>query len=419
MKLQRQLKAYLPAEIYAGLQEVGQLAAERGLSLYLIGGSVRDMLLQQDFDWDIDLVSDSPAVVELAQALARSWGGSLQTHAHYGTAKLRLGQLDLDFATARQEVYASPGAKPEIAFSSLKADLIRRDFTINAMAVNLLPERFGELYDPFGGVADLEQGQLKALHADKFIEDPVRAWRAVRLSTGLDFKLEPQTLNWLKAAMATGHFDGFFSERIRRELLKVLAKAQPAHYLQQLSQLGVLRCLSPVDFWDKSAEQLFQQLPHYSSWFKGAELQEAYFLGLITRLPAADREALLPLLQLSKNQQQALDTLLSGALQELPWAEFSPSQVVQQLQGVPELSLWILLAEEQPPDFHSCLSKYCQQWRFVQPLISGKILLEWMPPGPHIKLILQRLHAARLDGLLHTPAEALALAKSWYEEAQC
>lgn len=404
LHLQQELRAGLPQTALEKLQQAGETAAEMGYSLFLIGGSVRDVLLQRDFGRDLDLVSETYDVGRLAAALQNRWGGSLQHFERYGTAKLRLEKLEFDFATARTEHYAYPGAPPEVSFSGLDQDLIRRDFSVNAMAVGLLPHQFGALVDPFGGWRDLQQKQLRALHAGKFREDPVRCWRAVRQAHQLNFGLEAQTRAWLMEALADGGFDGFFGTRMQRELDKVLALPAPLSCLEDLWQLGVLRCLSPRLDWPRFAAYAREALATVPS----AHLPDVLLLGLLWALPADARAS--ERLSLDRSLTQAWQRFEQLLALETDWSTLRPSEAYRLLDKPPELTLMALLAQPHPA-LRQAARQYAGVWRFVRPRLSGTIIKEWLPPGPLIRQILQALLNARLDGEIATDAEELALAR--------
>lgn len=412
------LAAYLPASVLLQLQEAGALAAERGLSLYLIGGSVRDMLLpDRAFDWDVDLVSEQAGIVALAEALARRWGGDLHPYPQYGTATLRLDPLELDFATARTEHYARPGANPEVAFSTLHADLVRRDFSINALALNLHPDQWCVLTDPFGGLADLQQRQLRTWAADKFLQDPVRGWRAVRLSVALDFALAAETAGWLQDTMASGCFDGFLSRRICSELWKCLEKPRPDAYLARLDALGVLRCLSPELHWTQELADAFERLRILQQYFPEASLAEAYLLLLLRHLTEPWRSALLKALHLSRPLQQSWFALMRELAQTAP--PLSASGAFRRFADLPATAIWVLWALQPTPEHVQALAHYWQQTRFIQPPLSGKMLLGLLPRGPWLREILWQVHAAWIEGQIQNlpQAEALAhqLAQQWLQ----
>lgn len=409
LNLTEQMTAWFPAEVLERLRQAGQIARELGYSLYLIGGGVRDLLLRRPFDWDLDLVSDTPGIEILARSLQARWGGTLHAYPQYGTATLKLDMLEVDFATARTEVYAYPGANPEVHFSSLQDDLIRRDFTINAMALDLWPERFGQLIDYFDGKGDLEARLLRSLHANKFIEDPVRCWRAARLGQSLGFKIESWTAGLIQAAMDSGSFDGFVSARVLRELLKVLASPNPLPYLESLASLRVLRCLDAELSWP-DWKQFIEGAKQEAGLFKTEDPVMVYLLGALLAMSPQAQERSLRAFELKASQIQAWQAL--QALLAASWQGLSASQAYQRLHKLPASVYWALLASPAAqPALKQAVLDYWQRWRFIRLSVSGTILKEWIPAGPGIREILQALLFAHLDGLITTSEQEFALAR--------
>ena len=152
--LSKRIKDQLPSDIVSFIQQAGDTANQLQQRLYLVGGVVRDLLLER-VNLDIDMVVEGDAI-KLAQQINSEGHAQIIIHPRFGTAKLKWGNRSADFATARAETYARPGALPSVKPGTIKDDLARRDFTINAMAVELNPRHFGELIDPFGG-----QGRFK------------------------------------------------------------------------------------------------------------------------------------------------------------------------------------------------------------------------------------------------------------------
>ncbi|MEZ5078397.1 MAG: hypothetical protein R2725_13255 [Solirubrobacterales bacterium] len=205
-------------------------AASRG-PVFVVGGAVRDRLLGRDrADLDVVVVGD-------AAALARSLGVEpLAEHARFATAKVELQGHEVDLATARTETYARPGALPEVApAASIEADLGRRDFTINAMALPL--QGPAELVDPHGGRADLGSGRLRVLHAGSFADDPTRAIRAARYAARFGFELEPETARLLRAA----DLRTVSEDRRLGELRRLAAEPNAVRGLELLAEWGLVR----------------------------------------------------------------------------------------------------------------------------------------------------------------------------------
>jgi len=210
-----------------------ELAAVRAVAgeddVYLVGGAVRDLLLGRERA-DVDLV-----VVGDAAALAGRLGAEPREHERFATAKAQLDGHEVDLATARTENYPRPGALPEVEpAASIEADLARRDFTINALAVPLRGEP--ALIDPYGGQADLEAGLLRVLHERSFVDDPTRALRAARYAARFGFRLEEGTEALLRAA----DLDTVSADRRRAELLRLAAEPQAIRALSLAAEWGLV-----------------------------------------------------------------------------------------------------------------------------------------------------------------------------------
>ena len=160
----RNLLRRLSRERLSLLRELGVLADERGVSLYLVGGVVRDLLLRRE-NWDLDLTLEGDGIA-FARLVADRYRAGLAVFERFATARLVLpNRLKIDIASTRRESYVKPAALPDVASASVREDLYRRDFTINAMAIQLNPATFGELHDPNGGQRDLKDRQIRVLHA--------------------------------------------------------------------------------------------------------------------------------------------------------------------------------------------------------------------------------------------------------------
>ncbi|MEP6769819.1 MAG: hypothetical protein ABJC61_14190 [Acidobacteriota bacterium] len=220
-------------------------AAAGGVRIAVVGGVVRDRLLNvRDAGRDVDVTVEGDAIA-LARRAARSSGLTLKVHERFGTATLSMpGGWSVDLARSRREIYRRPGALPEVSAATLEEDLARRDFTVNAMAVEL-SEPEVRFHDPFGGAADLERRLLRVLHARSFEDDPTRALRAVRYANRLGLALERRTRGWLEAAVGAGAFETVSGDRLRRELERTLAEPRVAEAVRLSDGVGLARALHP------------------------------------------------------------------------------------------------------------------------------------------------------------------------------
>ena len=239
--LANKIKQGIPEELGGLVKKASDIARRKNLRLYLVGGIVRDLLLGQP-NLDIDLVVEGDAI-GLAKEFAGEIDGKLTVHPMFNTAKVTAGKWSIDFAMARTETYAKPGALPTVKAGTLKTDLFRRDFTINAMAVRLNPEHYGEPIDLYDGFDDLKNKLIRILHEKSFTDDATRIWRALRYEQRLGFKIEPETLKLLKRDVALLKTVGGY--RLRHELELVLKEKEPEKVLTRADELGVLKELNP------------------------------------------------------------------------------------------------------------------------------------------------------------------------------
>ncbi|MEK7767938.1 MAG: hypothetical protein AAB368_17035, partial [bacterium] len=210
------LRAALDADTVGLLERAGRLAEERKTEVFLVGGLVRDLFLGVGaVDLDLVVAGDGPA---FARRLADVLGGEVEVYDRFLTATVTCPDLPrLDVATARLETYERPGALPHVKPAGLAEDLKRRDLTINAMAVDLRPGRFGALVDPFGGAADVAAGLIRLLHARSLTDDPTRILRMARYASRFEFVAEPRTREWLHEALAARVLEFVSGDRLRQE----------------------------------------------------------------------------------------------------------------------------------------------------------------------------------------------------------
>ncbi|HMN28055.1 MAG TPA: CBS domain-containing protein, partial [Caldilineaceae bacterium] len=317
-EIDRRLSATLSPAQVALLRFIGREVEEMNFSVYVVGGFVRDLLLNGNNptlrSLDVDIVIEGDAIA-FAKQLQVDYGGRVVTHKRFGTAKwilddeewpvrfaevIRAGgwsdvqraelPAHLDFVTARTEFYTAPTALPTVELSNIKLDLHRRDFTINTLAFCLNPDRWGELLDFYGGYQDLENCVVRVLHSLSFVDDPTRILRAVRYEQRFGFAIEPRTLELLQEALEL--IDRVTPARIRHELERILQEAQPEQVLRRLAELGVLAHIHRALMVDTWVEQQFARLraalaqPEPDPALAGAPVERLYWGLLTLRLPA-------------------------------------------------------------------------------------------------------------------------------------
>lgn len=416
VNLATELEAALPPDQVGLLHTLAVQADRLGLPIYVVGGVVRDLLLGRPVK-DFDLVVEGDAI-RLGQSLAATLGGRLTSHRRFGTAVWHLAGADLganpgelpptlDLISARRELYAHPGALPEVSFGDIQQDLLRRDFSINTLALRLDGSQYGRLLDPLHGLADLSSGQLRVLHDRSFIDDPTRILRILRFAARLDFAIEARTATWLRGAL--GGLAEISGERLRNELNAILAEDSRARALWLAALWGVLAAIHPALGFDEAMAASLDRLPDEIDPVWGldgaARIDMAYLLWL-RHLPVADGLAVAAELRLPQRVAQSL-AAWPGLVERLPnLATAPPSEVVLALESAPALALAALALESDDPAHQDVLTHYAGVWRRVRPSVNGHDLRRrGLEPGPRYGQILAALRAAWLDGVVTNPQE--------------
>jgi tRNA nucleotidyltransferase (CCA-adding enzyme) len=395
----------LPQDILDLLRSAALVASqepESARELYLVGGMVRDLLRGEgSADIDICIVGDGPGY---AAALAGHLGGRVTKVSEFGTAAVEAGSMTIDVATARSETYDHPGALPEVTPAGITEDLARRDFTINAMAIDLSNDGWGELIDPHRGMTDLTMKRLKTLHPASFADDPTRALRAVRHEARMGFKLQQASINDLKRDCH--HFDAVSPARVLADFRRILNEAQRAEALSRAEDLGILGCISPAFRIAVRSLKAIADTPDREPLFHvaliGARLTEAEAAALIERIdpPAEWREALG-----SGSTYQEIASVLERA-------DLRASEIADLLKGFPVLALEAQLQLAPATRQRTALRSWLEELRFREPLLSGDDLLAaGVPSGPLVGRLLDELRQAQLDRAVGNRDDELALVK--------
>jgi tRNA nucleotidyltransferase (CCA-adding enzyme) len=245
-------------EVRGLLRRIGEKAEKMKMRAYIVGGAVRDILKgEHTIDLDISIEGD-------AETLVQNWNepgcrGTL--HGRYKTGTITFpGGLKVDIATARREFYEYAAAMPEVSSDSLKQDLARRDFSVNAMAVSLSEGDWGTLIDFYGGRRDLKEGILRVLHNLSFVEDPSRILRGVRLEQRLGLSFEDNTLRLLRSAVKGGLLGKLSSPRVRMEVEIDAKERQPKKTFERMQDLGIWEALFPGLHFGPSAVKKMRYL---------------------------------------------------------------------------------------------------------------------------------------------------------------
>ena len=365
------------------------------MSLYLVGGPVRDLVLGRSSE-DLDLVVEGDAA-RLAAKVAERLSAKVVIYSRFGTATVKVDKNRLDLATARKETYSRPGALPKVMPGSIAEDLHRRDFTVNAMALGISGPLAGELLDPVSGLKDIEQGIIRSIHHGSFQDDATRIFRAVRYEQRLGFRMATETREDLGDALNGEMLTTISSDRLRQELARMLSEEKPLQTLLRAGDLGVLRSLyGPLEdvAWLKC-------LPE-----NGARIRPLILVAALA-FPMTSNEGGLFVKRLNMPSLWAEAvrdmTLLTGAEKLLDTPELSPSTLYHTLQGRSLPSISALIGLTPISVVRERLTNYLECQRFVRPILGGKDLVALgVPQGPMIGKILQSLQDARLEGRVKT-----------------
>jgi tRNA nucleotidyltransferase (CCA-adding enzyme) len=374
-----------------------------------VGGFVRDLVIGRK-NLDVDVVVEGDAT-KVAKEVARELGAKVHTYERFKTATLILKDgTRIDMSSARTEVYKSPGALPEVESAPLKKDLMRRDFTINTLAVKISGEEFGRLIDYFGALKDIKDKKIRVLHALSFVEDPTRILRALRFATRYRFELGKHTEKLLKMAVERKLFKTVEGQRIYHELKQILYEENPLRIFIKLDKYSILKQLFPGLRWDRAKKDLFEKVRKLIIWHrinfpeKRSSYHAVYLGALFYKEPLYRVKEYLKELAVPAKEEKLITELLTQVeptVKELKAAKES-SQVYQALEGKPEELLLLVGAVSE--EVKEKVIKFMKELRFVKPLVSGEEIKKLgLKPGAVYKEILKRVKYEILNGRL--PAE--------------
>ena len=434
INLAERLDPALPPARLALLKAVCDVALEQHVALYVVGGFVRDLLLDRP-SLDFDLVVEGDAIA-LAHVLGRRFGGRVTAHPRFGTAKWLIAPLGsdiavelgypgsaselpefLDLISARTEFYTHPTALPTVESGNIKLDLHRRDFTINTLAMRLDGNHYGELYDYWGGLVDLRSKLVRVLHSLSFVDDPTRMLRAVRFEQRFGFCIENRTLELLHEALSL--LSRVSGERIKHELDHILDEENRLLMFERLNELHLLKSVHEKLTWDDTISACIKNLYLLSpdeilAVFPGVDIllirkKLAYMLWLI-QLPELSVRSILSRIKFPPSQ---IDDVMAACrlYSVLPSIIGKKvSQIVSILDSYPKLAVYgnYLKSDEEEP--RTIVWQYLTEWRYITPQTNGYILhSRGVPRGPIYRQILDALRSAWLDDEIVSAQEEAVL----------
>jgi tRNA nucleotidyltransferase (CCA-adding enzyme) len=386
------------------LREIIAVADDAGVAAYAVGGTARDLLLGVE-SLDLDVAVDGGAL-DLARSVAQRTGARVVKTTRFGTASLKLGVASIDVATTREETYATPGALPTTYGGTIEADLVRRDFTINALALRLNGAAAGELLDPSGGRQDLRDKVVRVLHEASLRDDPTRIIRAARYEQRLGFTIHAHT-----EALIRNHLealDTISGTRIRQEIERTLREDKHIEMLLRMDTLGVLSAIQPgLTFGNcqAAAMRCLSEGDHDTMLSRWAIVGWA--------APDDEIERLCTRLAPSGRLRDVLRSLpaVTAVAREVGRAA-SASAVAERFRPLPAPTVAALACAAKEPDVRELALDYVDRIRYIRPSLNGDDLISLgVPEGPQVGRVLARLRDARIDGTATNREDELAIVR--------
>jgi len=391
--------------------EAVALLGDRAEGVYLVGGTLRDILLGEE-NFDIDIAVEGDAIA-FARALASALDGRFTPHDKFGTAIVSYGDGErLDVVTTRTEFYDAPGALPTVERAALNEDLRRRDFTINAMAASLKPADFGHLVDPYGGRSDLAARVLRVLHNLSFIDDPTRIFRGIRYEARYGLQFDEHTTRLARGCIEMGLVGDLSSVRLRDELVQLLEDPGAPGGIERLGELGVDRAIHPHLRGDPDAAVLFERARTLRD-----ELQvdvPVWRLGVAVLARHMTSDEAFDWLDRLKVRRRDVDRIVGAVTvapriaEKLRENELDPAQVVALADPFAPDAPLLALAREHNDALHD----YFTRLRAVKLEIGGEDLMSMgLAESPRIGEVLAELRRRKLNGELAGRESELAAAR--------
>jgi tRNA nucleotidyltransferase (CCA-adding enzyme) len=424
MNLWDRLQTALPPGQARILVNLGHLARRKNTGLYLVGGAVRDLLMGRSMQTpDLDLVVEGDAIA-LAHAASMELRAALSMHKQFGTATLSFENgASVDLATARTETYKNPGALPRVqAADTILQDLARRDFTINALAASVASEQPGELVDPHGGADDLEQGLLRVLHPDSFMDDPTRIFRGIRFQHRFDFGFEYETNTLLHSALDAEILHRLSGARLRKEITACFEDPARVSIINELNGLNIdsgalapglglhTALLDPDDTVRAALDALCAG--------DNPLAPQEWVVYLMAACHGAGDETLLNLarrIALSRKQAAPLLNPLFYSLDArapLEDPETGPAEVENLLAGAEDEVLVYLYAAAAENQGRERVARFVHSTRAIKLEINGSDLLGMgHEPSPIFAKVLREVRRSKIQGNVKNRRQELALAR--------
>ncbi len=402
----------LPKELKEVVYLARDISGRLNMPAYLVGGFVRDLILgRNNFDLDIVIEGDG---IRFASALAAALKTRVTSHARFKTATIHYRpHLKIDVSTARKERYPGAAQLPVVEAGTMKDDLLRRDFTVNSMAMGISCGHFGKLIDYFSGKDDLKRRLIRVMHDKSFIDDPCRILRAIRFEQRFGFKIEPHTLCLLKDAVNSGMLQKLQPQRLRDDLILILKEEDPARYLKRLGELTGFGFISHRIRSLRGIFSFLRALKKEITWFRknlprrrGLDVWLVYLMGLLSPLDRQDISKICRAMALRSGEEKRLlncKQMPSKFISELKKPGLKPAKIYEMLEPLSYEVIVYIKASHKNPVLHGNINDFLRLYNGTRIALSGDDLLSMgILPGPDYRQILKKVLYAKLNGLIHS-----------------
>lgn len=419
------IQKYFPRDILEILYYIGKTGDELGYSVFMVGGIVRDLFLGIP-SLDLDIVIEEDAL-KFARYFSNKLKGKIRSHQKFKTAVVVLPNgLKIDFASARREFYEFPAALPKVEFASIKKDLYRRDFTINAMAIQLNEDKFARLLDFFGGKRDLESKKIRILYSLSFTEDPARIIRAIRFEQRYDFTIEQSTEKFLKKAIKEGLLSKIRKKRLSEEFFILLHEKKPVKVLKRMDELGVLSGIIPKfslsDDLVKRLEEVEEILIRWHERFPKEIINKSMiYIYYLLKLSDIGIKNITKKIELNSKNIKILENIIDEKeliVSILKDKKTLPSKIYYYLKGINNELLFILFLENYNNEtIIKRIKDYLDIYKYTSTYITGNDLIKiGMRPNPIYAKILKLILYLQLNGILKNKDDELDFVKKIIEK---
>lgn len=417
------MKERLSPRILDMLQVIGEKAYQLGCNAYVVGGFVRDLFLYRTNE-DLDIVIEGDGIA-FAKKYAKFVNARIHSYEKFGTAVIIFPDgFKIDVASARMEYYKFPAALPTVEMSSIKLDLFRRDFTVNTLAIQLKPDKFGLLIDFFSAQKDIKEKSIRVLHNLSFVEDPTRVFRAIRFEQRFDFSIGKLTSGLIENAVKMNFFKRLSGRRVFAELRQILEEKNPIDAIKRLNEYDLLSVVHPSIEFNNQMISMFNSVKKVLSWHDLLFLEEpymrwaVYLLALTRHCDKKTADEICMRIELAPRYKTILCKERFEADRSMLWMEQNlptkNSTIYKHLAVFRiELILYMMAATKHETVKRS-ISNYVTRLRYINTSVTGKDLKKMgLEPGPIYREILQAVLDAKLNGQLKTPNDELDFVKSY------